>query len=271
MNVRLFLANLKLSRGGIFAWGFLIFLYALLTMYLYPTVADSSGVLISYLASMPKAMLAAFGLENIDPSTFIITPESFASLEFLVLWPVMLGVYAIFSGISIAKEAERGTLDILLAQPVSRAKVMSSKFTVFILGLIIVALLSILGLMVGAALVNEIIDTTALLLVLIEAAMLSLAIGGYTLLFNAIFLEPRKAMLVSGILTGGAYILNFMVPVLSEQWQWLRNLSLFYHFKPNEIIKSASFDNPGFLIFTLTALISIILAFAVFRRRDLSV
>ncbi len=136
-------------------------------------------------------MKAAFGYEGIDFTTLTLTPEAFAAMELLVLWPLLIGIYAIFSGIGIAREAERGTLDLLLAQPVKRYKVMITKFGVFVLGALLIAIASLLGLALGAGLIDETVNINSLALVLFEELLFVLGIGCFYLLFSAIFLEPR--------------------------------------------------------------------------------
>ena len=268
MSLKLFLSSLKLSRWGLIAWVVLIFLYGVLTMYLYPTVTED---ILGYLNSLPEAMKAAFGYEGIDFSTATFTPEAFATLEFLVLWPLLIGIYGIFASIGIAREVERGTLDLLLAQPVKRYKVLISKFAVFFVAALLIAMASLLGLFFGASLISESVNTSSLALALFEALLLVLAFASITLLFSTIFLEPRKSLLAAGVIMAGAYMLNFMVPLFSDSFSWLRNLSLFYYYQPNEVVTTASLDGTAIAVYSAVTIICFIAALVVFQRRDLSV
>jgi ABC-2 type transport system permease protein len=267
--MRLFLSNLKLGRWGIIAWGILIFLYGILTMYLYPTMTQSSLDILGYINALPDAMKAAFGYEGIDFTNLTFTPEAFATLEFLVIWPLLIGIYGIFSSISLAREAERGTLDLLLAQPVRRFKVLISKFAVFIFAALMIAIASILGLLLGSLIINETVDTTSLMLVLLEALLLVLSFASFTLLCSVIFLEPRKSLLVAGVFVGGSYIVNFMVPILNPSISWLRNISLFYHYQPYEIVNNASVNWTAVSVYAGVSLVCFAAALVIFQRRDL--
>ena len=269
MSMKLFLSNLKLSRWGILAWGILIFLYGILTMYLYPTMTESSLDILGYINALPDAMKAAFGYEGIDFTNLTFTPEAFATLEFLVLWPLLIGIYGIFASISLARESERGTLDLLLAQPVRRYKVLISKFAVFIFAALIIATASLLGLLLGAAIINETVDTLSMALVLLEALLLVLSFASVTLLFSVIFLEPRKSLLVAGVFVGGSYIINFMVPILNPSISWLRNISLFYHYQPYEIVNSSSLNWTAVFVFTGVSIVCFVAALVIFQKRDL--
>ena len=269
MSIKLFLSTLKLGRWGLVAWLTLIFLYGVLTMYLYPTMGESTIDIMGYLNSLPDAMKAAFGYEGIDFSSVTFTPEAFATLEFLVLWPLLIGIYGIFSSTGIAHEVERGTLDLLLAQPVKRYKVLISKFSVFVIAALLIAIASLLGLLFGSIIINESVNTLSLTLALFEALLFVLAIGSFTLLCSVIFLEPRKTLLAAGVFMGGSYILNFMVPVLDPSISWLRNLSLFYYYQPNDVVTNAALDGTAVAVYTAVSIICFITALVIFQRRDL--
>lgn len=270
MNLRLILSGLKLGRWGIIAWAGIIFIYAVFTIYLYPTISESPDSILSYLNSLPEAMKAAFGYEGIDFTALNFTPEAFATMEFLVLWPLLIGIYGIFVNVGIAREAERGTLDLLLAQPIKRYKVLSSKFIIFTLSAVLIAAASIVGVVVGAQFIDDPVDVSVLSLALVESLLMVLAISGITLFFSALFLQPRRALMASGIVVAGMYIVNFIVPVLGESVNWVRNFSLFYHYQPFEIVNSSSLNGTAVLLFSLTAIISFTAALIIFQRRDLT-
>ncbi|MBA7586106.1 hypothetical protein ES708_28102 [subsurface metagenome] len=259
-----------MSRWGIISWSGIIFLYGILTMYLYPTVKDSSADMLGYINSLPEAMKAAFGYEGIDFTSLTFTPEAFATLEFLVIWPLLIGIYGVFSSVGIAREMESGTLDLLLAQPVRRYKVITAKFAVFAFSAILIATVSVLGLAAGAAIINETVDITSLTMVIFEAFLLVLAIGCVTLLFAAIFLQPRRALLFGGLFMAFSYILNFMIPILPDSFEWIRNLSIFYHFQPNDIISSGALNGTAVTVYSTLAITCFAAALYIFQRRDLT-
>jgi ABC-2 type transport system permease protein len=270
LSIRLFLSNLKIGRWGLIAWVVLLFLYGWLTMALYPSIAESASAITDYMENLPEIFKAAFGYEEMAFGDFFLSPESFATMEFLILWPLLIGVYGIFSCVNIARETERGTLDLLLAQPVERYNVLITKFTVFVFAALLITVVSLLGLLVGTALINETVDTASLALALFEALLLVMAIASFTTLFSVIFLEPRKSLLVAGVVTGGSYILNFIVPLLNPSIEWLRNLSIFYHYKPNDIISSSSLNITAVIVYIAIIVVCFIASLIIFQRRDLN-
>lgn len=270
MSIRLFLSNLKLGRWGLIAWVVLLFLYGWLTMALYPSISESAPAITDYMGTLPESFLAGLGYEGIDFGDFFLSPEAFATMEFLILWPLLIGVYGIFSCVNIARETEKGTLDLLLAQPVKRYNVLITKFSVFVFAALLITAMSLIGLLVGTVIINETVDTASLALALFEALLLVLAIASFTTLFSVIFLEPRKSLLVAGVVTGGSYILNFIVPLFNPSIEWIRNLSIFYHYKPNDIISSSSLNMTAVVVYVVIIVICFAASLVVFQRRDIN-
>jgi ABC-2 type transport system permease protein len=269
--LRLFLSNLKMSRGGLIAWSLLILIYGLFAVYMFPTVSSSTMDYIGYIASLPESLRAAMGLGNLDISSLTFTLDTFVAVEFLMFWPLMMVFYAIFAGVNLSREAERGTLDLLLAQPVSRARVLLTRSIVMISGVVVVAVASWLGIVMGLPL----IDSTAIslgnqALALMTGALLVLAVGSYTVLFNVIFLEPRKALLASGGLTAVMYIINFIVPVLSPALSWLRNFSFFYHYNAVEIVRTGSIDFTAVIVYSSVLVGCLAAAYFIFNCRNIA-
>ena len=267
MSLKILTSNLKLGRWGILAWSGIVFLYALFVVYLYPIISESSQEIMNYINSLPDAFKAAFGLEG--KLTEMLSLEAFASVEFFSFWPLLIGIYGIFVCVGIAREMEQGTLDLLMAQPVSRYKVILAKFGVFVVSAFLIAVFSILGIMAGAATVDTPVNVGSISLVFVEAFLLVLALGSVTLLCAAIFLRPRQALMVAGIFMGLSYILNFVVPALPESFEWLRNLSVFYHFQPADIATDVALNNLSIAIYVGIFVVCTGAAVITFQRRDL--
>jgi ABC-2 type transport system permease protein len=269
--VKLFLSQLKTGRAGLLTWAILVLLYGLFAVYLYPTITNSSLDYVSYIASLPEALRAAMGLGNLDMASLSYTLDTFVAVEFVMFWPIIVCFYAIFGGVSLSREAERGTLDLLLAQPVSRTRVLLTRFASLITGVLVIGIASWAGIALGLPLIDQTpvnLGNQALALAL--GALMVLAIGGYTVLFNVIFLEPRKALTAAGGLTAVMYIINFIVPVLSPSLSWVRQLSFFYHFNAVEIARTGGLNGTAVAIYGVTFCLTIIAATIIFERRNLS-
>jgi ABC-2 type transport system permease protein len=212
------------------------------------------------------------GLGNLDIESLSFSLDTFVAVEFLMFWPLMLVFYAIFAGVNLSREAERGTLDLLLAQPVSRTRVLMSRTGALIVGVLVIAAASLAGIVLGLPLIDKAtINLQNQSLALLTGALLVLAVGAYTLLFSVVFLSPRKALLAAGGLTAVMYIINFIVPVLSPGLMWLRNVSFFYHYNAVEVARTGQLNWTAIAIYGAVFVVSLLAAVVVFKRRNIVV
>lgn len=270
MNLALFLYSLKSSRSVIIVWCFFLFLYALLTAYLFLPLQDIADTIAEYVDKM-GSMVEVFAGEigsilNPDGS---LSLGKWMSLEFLSLWPLLMSIYAIFyAGGIAAREVERGTMDMLLSQPLQRQRVIISKFLVFPLAIVSVAVASIVGMLIGMAIIGNFSDIGGICLAFLPALLIALAVASYSLLFSCIFLEPRKAMLAAGSLTGLFYILLILARTVGPL-KWLGNLSIFHYYESAAIASELSMNWLGIGIYVGIITICFTAAIYIFQRRDI--
>ncbi len=267
MSLHLFLSHLKAGRWGLVAWSGLMGLYALLIFYLYPTMKAAGYE--QMFEKLPESIKALAGLQNLPPGVGL-SLETFVSVEFMSMWAAMVAIYAVFAaGGIVAREVERGTMDLILAQPLSRTRLVLSKFAVFLSGVGIIALGSLVGILAGIALTAEKMSLGNTALALFQGWSLVLAVGSYSLLLSCLTLDPRRTLLLSGTITAAFYILNFTAPAL-KGYTWVGRLSLFHYFAPEPIMRTGQPDWWGLGIFWGLALLCLALSLAVFRRRDIA-
>jgi ABC-2 type transport system permease protein len=79
------------------------------------------------------------------------TPEGYATTRYLELFaPLILSVWAILAGARMLRgEEERGTMDVILATPQPRTRVMLEKLLALVIALLLIALLIALGTIAG--------------------------------------------------------------------------------------------------------------------------
>ncbi len=81
------------------------------------------------------------------------TPEGYATTRYLELFvPLLLTIWPILVGARMLRgEEERGTLDVLLATPQPRTRVILEKLFALVIALLLIALLIALGTIAGEA------------------------------------------------------------------------------------------------------------------------
>jgi ABC-2 type transport system permease protein len=150
---------------------------------------------------------------------------------------------------AIAGEIDRGTMELLLAQPVARYQVVLAQLWVDLLTIPVLCLSLWGGTWLGAWLTGLLklgtpVDSQQFLadpLVLVPAlwqvAALVFAVGGYTMWLSARGRLRGRVMGVAVVLT----LLQFIVNVVGQLWDgaaWLRPLSVFYYFQPQQVVLS---------------------------------
>jgi ABC-type transport system involved in multi-copper enzyme maturation permease subunit len=182
-----------------------------------------------------------------------------------------LGIFAIGTTTdAIAGERERGTLEVLLARPLSRRGLYTT-VAVAVTLLVSIELVALLGgQLVGIlflGLTND-IDLGGLPLVFANGLLLWGAFAAFGLAASVSFDRHAPALGISL-----AYVLvNYFLEILGSLWTdvaWSQEYSLFHHFQPTELLEGAP-DPIDFVILGAAVLIPVIYALVVFPRRDLA-
>jgi ABC-2 type transport system permease protein len=174
------------------------------------------------------------------------------------------------SATAIAGERQRGTLEVLLARPLSRRRVYLSILGALLVLVALLVLALLIGMVVGLTvhgLAGE-VDLAASPLVLANGAMLWGAFATFGLAASVSFDRAGPALGLSI----GFLVLNYFVEILGSLWTdvgWSQEYSLFHHFQPEEILTGAA-DPLDLVIVGLALLLPVAYALIVFPRRDLA-
>lgn len=273
MSFSLYRNVLTLARVGAISWGATILLWTALVIWIYPTI-DQSFSFEEYVNAMPEQLQAAMGVSTPEDLALIFqeggfTLAGYLNTEYLSWMPLLLGVYAVvYCGGLVSKEAERGTLDVLLSQPLQRRAFLMTKFAGFATLVLLVTILSYLTIVVGTAFIEGEVDTLNLAAIHAVGLLLVLAIAGYSTLASCVFLEPGKSLAVAGLITAVSYFAN-IVGVGITGLGWLKNISLFHYYDSLQVIAAGNVNWTGVVVFTLVLTVTLGASVAVFRRKDL--
>ena len=188
--------------------------------------------------------------------------------------PLAIAMVAIFavgaSATAVAGERASGTLEVLLARPISRLTLYAS-----ILGALLLAVLLVLGAILGGMIggsvlqgITDEIDLGQMPLVLLNGFGLWAAFTTFGLAASVSFDRPGPAIGVSL-----AYLLaNYFLEILGSLWPdaaWTQDYSLFHHFNPGQIL-TGELQAIDLVIVFVAALVPMIFAIVIFPRRDLA-
>jgi ABC-type transport system involved in multi-copper enzyme maturation permease subunit len=188
--------------------------------------------------------------------------------------PLGISMVAIFavgaSATAVAGERARGTLEVLLARPISRMTLYASILVALLVAALLV-LLAILGGMIAGTFIQGIsneVDLGLMPLVALNGFGLWAAFTTFGLAASVSFDRPGPAIGLSL-----AYLLiNYFLEILGSLWTdvaWSQEYSLLHHFNPGEIL-TGNLDPIDLVIVFVAALIPFVYALLIFPKRDLA-
>lgn len=241
----------------------------LLWMYVafFPAFKDQSAAMEKMLEAYPESLMKAF---NFDIKSFT-TVEGFLSTEqFSMMWPLLLILMLVgFAGASIAGEIEKGTIELLISQPISRAKLFLSRYLAGVLMLLIFVVFSIFAAIPLAEAYNINFKADNFVTMAVLGFIFGLSIFSLGMFFSSIFSDKGKVFFATGGLLVVMYVLN-IVSSIKESLVDLKYFSVFYYFNPSKALVYHQIDNWAYLVFISSAFILTILGLIIFTRRDIT-
>ena len=184
---------------------------------------------------------------------------------------VLNSVFAVgFAAAAVAGERQRGTLEVVLARPLSRRTLYWTLLAAAILFVALAVGATIVGVVVGSAIAGVTGELTAerLPLLWLNGVLLFGAIAAIGLAASVSFDRLSPAL---GI-TVGLVVVMYFLEVLGSFWpdaQFLQPYSLFHYYDPKSILEgSARGGDIGVL--AVVAIVAVAWAVVVFPRRDLA-
>ena len=259
-----FAKTVRDQRRALLWWALGLLLLSLLTFLSYPAVRDAPE-LNRLLEDLPEAVSAFVG-----ESDLVSPPGYLNSQLFTFMVPLLFLIYAIGLGAgSVAGEEERGTLDLLLAQPISRESVVLQKFGGIAVVLGALALAFWLELWLGARLVAMEIGAGRLLAGTFSALLLALLFAALALALGCLTGSRGISVGLTAAVGVGAYLLNAFAP-LAEWLEPYRGLSAFYYYIGGDPIRNGLSTGHA-LVLTMSTVALVGIGMVAFRRRDVAV
>jgi ABC-2 type transport system permease protein len=252
--------TVRMQSRGVLIWGAALGLYSAAMVASFTSIEGSAEQLNQLMEVYPKGMMEAFGITDLgDPANYVHSQVFGLAPLALSFFPIMALAGA------IAGAEERGTIDVLLGNPLPRWQLVAGNFVATALSLLAIA--SIVGLLTWGTAV--LVDVELSLRQVAEAVLnlwpVCLLFGGVALLCSALFHRRGFAIAVPAFLLFGMYLID-TVGRASEDLEDLRPVSVFYYY--GSAIENG-IDWSDFAAITLVAISLALLAALVFRRRDI--
>ena len=258
-----FTKTLRDHWRGLVGWGGGLGLIAVFQLAVFPSVRDQGAEFRQLSESYPKAMKAFLGMQgDFTTGPGYLTAEMFGFVVPLVL----LSVGISFGSGATAGEEERRTADLLLANPLSRTRLVLEKAGAMWAALGLVGAVLALVLWAGAALLDMGVAASGVLAASAGAVLLGALYGAVAL---AVGCASGRRWLGAGVATAlamGAYLLNSLAPLVEGLDRW-RGLSPFDWYAGGEQLTGVQPGGLGLLLVVAGAATG--LAVVAFNRRDI--
>jgi ABC-2 type transport system permease protein len=197
------------------------------------------------------------------------TPGGYAQFRGMGVVPVFLGIWTVLAGARMTRgEEERGALDILLATPQSRARVLRQKTLALAAATSLIGLLIALWILAGMASAKVTVDPVAALLAGLNVGLISFLFGMLALLL-AQFMGRGAAAGWTGGLMAFFYVLDGAGRVANLSGG-IRRLSPFYYYQLSKPLVASYGTNWGALaVLAVLGAVGFALALPLFLRRDI--
>jgi ABC-2 type transport system permease protein len=210
------------SRRSFVGWAVAIVAVGAMYASFWPTIHNPE--MAKAMAAYPKGVMEAFNYNDLTSAAGYLSGAVYG-----LLIPLLVTVFAISGGTrAVAGDEEAGTLDLVLAHPVGRARLALQRFAALALGILVIA--ALLGLAMIA--LSGPVDLAGVSTAEFAAVSLQLALFGITFaaLAFAVGAATGRKGLALGVSAGVAvlaYLANSVLPQV-ESLAWARNLSPFH-------------------------------------------
>lgn len=252
--------SLRDLRGTILGYGGGLAVLVVMYLALFPTFRETLSSI-----ELPEGFSAFFGdLEDMS------SLRTFVQLEFFSVWmPLLLAVYAITAGTSqIAGDEERGRLEVVLAQPVTRTRLMLERAAALLVGAFAIIATVAVALFVGAlALSGE--DLSPVRALTAPFAMLGFGavLIALALLFGAVAPRRGQATALLTLLTVGFYVFDVLRDFV-DALEPLRFVSPFFYANTKAVL-TAGVEPWHQAVLYISTLVLLVLALRAFEARDI--
>jgi len=257
-----FTKSLRDGRRSLIGWALAIAAVAMMYAGFYPSM--QTPAMTAALEQYPESLREIFQLGDTTAAGYL------GSTVFGLLGPILLAIFAIALGTrAIAGEEEAGTLDLLLAHPVSRLRVAGSRYAALVVSLVVVGAVCFVGLLaVYRPARLDSIPVVNLAAMIVQLVLLGAFFGALALAVGGLGARRGTVFAVGGGVAVLAYVANAVAPQV-DGLAWAQKLSPFHWYLGGEPLRNGLQAGGSLLLLATTAVLLAVGLWS-FHHRDLS-
>jgi ABC-2 type transport system permease protein len=247
-------------RWTVLAFSVGLALLAFFVLYIYPSVSNAQGGLLSGLnPETAKALLGNMALAG--------TPEGYLNIQLIAFQPLFIAVFLILvTSAAIAGEDDAKTLGMLLARPVPRWRILTEKALAIGLGMVVIIAALAAGALIGAWWAGVNVSYWELAGAVLLTIPFGLWLLGFGLFCSALFRSRMVAgLIVTGVVVFG-YMLNSSTEFAASLVKYNRFWPFYYYSWGQPMLDPIKWVNAGILV--AAGIVFFALALLAFNRRE---
>lgn len=253
------------QRRGLLGWAVALVLLVAMYVAIWPSVRDQPSMS-DFLDQMPAAFRSLFAATGADMSTGV----GYIQVELMsFMGPIAVLIYAVGAGAAaVAGEEERHTMDTLLANPVSRTRVVLHKGAAMVAGTLLLAAVLGMALIAEGQLAGMGLPAGNVLAAMLHLALLGIVFGTLALAVSASTGSLGLSRAVPVAVAVVAYVVNGLAPMVS----WLepvQKASPFYQYIGHDPLRTGVALGSVAVAVATSGLLALIAVWG-FRRRDVA-
>jgi ABC-2 type transport system permease protein len=235
-----------------------------LTMIFYPSFSQS-GQFSDALKSLPPQLQGLVG----KATDYKTMGGYIDTVVFNLRIPMVTITMAIIFGIGLsAGDEERGVLSTLLAQPVSRGRVLWEKFVALMSSIFIVHVGVLVGLLLSLVAINETYDFDKLVAVVFGCFLISALFGALAYGLGCFTGKKGLSTAIVSVVAFGGFLIDSMAPSV-ETLQHVQKLSPYYYYSsPSLAVNGVDWSYALLQVAVTLAILA--LGWSLFRHRDIT-
>ncbi len=262
----IFIRELIRNRKAFITWTVSLVATNVMMLMFFPYMDDKMGAMSDMLKQMPSGMISAFNLDSMDFSKIL----SYFSYEFQYIL-LFSSIYAMQFGAGIlSREENDKTVEFLLAKPVKRSGVVTSKMLCLLFYLVLFnIILAVSNYVAITAITDQAFSMEAYLLLHLGQFLLQLFFATIGLLISVFVVKTSTVFPLSIGVVLGTYFIS-IASGISEKLENLKYITPFKYVNPSEIVKLEKIELVYLIIICAVPIVATAGTYIFYNRKDIA-
>ncbi len=265
MNLVIAQRTVSDRKRWLIGWSIGVAAFVVVNLAFYPSFRDQADELNKMFENLPEGLRSLIGLGNdLDP----FSPVGYLSSQVYALGlPLLMLVASIGLGAALAGDEEHGLLEMTLAAPLTRRRLILERSLAHFSLLAILSLVAWIAVVFSVSAVDLSVGISAVTWPTVAMMVLVVAVGQVTLAIGAVTGRRSIAISIGSVVAISSYVVTSLADAGIGFFDTIRPMSLFTHYDAAKQLQSGR-PTTGILVLAAVAAVGTLVAIVGFNRRD---